>query len=60
MKHQWLHHLAHELRDDAVEDGALVAEALLAGAQGTEVFSSLGHHVSIELQKTEIHTPNVS
>lgn len=34
-----------------MEDGALVAEALLTGAERTEVFSSLGHHVGIELQK---------
>lgn len=52
-------HLAHEVRDDAVEDGALVAEALLASAEGAEVLSSLGHHVSIELQKQMI-TPRVS
>lgn len=30
--------LAHEVGDDAVEGAALVAEALLAGAQSTEVF----------------------
>lgn len=30
-------YLAHELRDDAVKSGALVAKTLLAGAQSTEV-----------------------
>jgi hypothetical protein len=30
--------LAHEIRDDAVEGGALVAKALLTSAQSTEVF----------------------
>jgi len=33
--------LDHELLDDTVEVGALVAEALLAGSKGTEVLSSL-------------------
>ena len=41
--------LTHEVGDDAVEAGALVAEALLAGAEGTEVLSSLGDHVIAEL-----------
>ena len=41
--------LTHEVGDDAVEAGALVAEALLSGAQGTEVLSSLGDHVITEL-----------
>lgn len=44
-------HLAHEIWDDTVEGGALVAEALLAGAEGAEVFSSLGHHIVTKLQK---------
>ena len=42
--------LAHEVGDDAVEAGALVAEALLSSAQGTEVLSSLGDHVITELK----------
>lgn len=42
-------YLAHEARDDAVEDGALVAIALLTGAQGAEVLSSPGHNVRPEL-----------
>lgn len=37
--------LKHEVRDDAVEGGALVAEALLAGAEGTEVLGGLGDDV---------------
>lgn len=44
-------YLAHEARDDAVEDGALVAKALLTSAQGAEVLSSLGHNVGPELWK---------
>ena len=42
--------LTHEVGDDAVEAGALVAEALLSSAQGTEVLSSLGDHVITELK----------
>lgn len=37
--------LKHEVRDDAVERGALVAEALLASAESTEVLSGLGDDV---------------
>ncbi len=37
--------LEHEVRDDAVERGALIAEALLAGAEGTEVLGGLGDNV---------------
>ena len=33
--------LDHELLDNTVEVGALIAEALLAGSKGTEVLSSL-------------------
>lgn len=33
--------LDHELLDNTVEVGALVAEALLAGSKGTEVLSGL-------------------
>lgn len=43
-------HLAHELRDDAVEGGAFVAEALLPGAEGPEVLRGFGDHISVELQ----------
>ena len=41
--------LAHEVGDDAMEGGGLVAEALLAGAESTEVLGGLGDHVSAEL-----------
>ena len=48
--------LAHELRDDAVEGGALVVErlpglphALLARAQRAEVLGRLGHLVRVQL-----------
>ena len=41
--------LTHEVGDDTMEAGALVAESLLAGAEGTEVLSSLGDHVIAEL-----------
>merc|ERR1712022_82837 len=37
--------LAHEVGDDAVEGGALEAEALLASAEGTEVLRGLGDDV---------------
>ena len=33
--------LYHELLDDTVETGALIAEALLAGSESAEVLSSL-------------------
>ena len=46
---QWPAHLAHEVWDDAVEGAALVAEALLAGAQRPEVLGRLGHHVGAQL-----------
>ena len=35
--------LAHEVRNDAVEAGALETEALLAGAERAEVLTRLGH-----------------
>lgn len=44
-------YLAHEAWDDAVETGALVAEALLASAQGAEVLSRLGRDVGPQLWK---------
>lgn len=40
--------LDHELLDNAVESGALVAEALFAGSKGTEVLSSLGNGLAVE------------
>ena len=42
--------LAHEVGDDAVEAGSLVAESLLSSAEGTEVLRSLGDHVITELK----------
>lgn len=42
--------LKHEIRDDAVERGALVAEALLAGAESAEVLSSLRDDGVVELE----------
>lgn len=44
-------HLAHEVRDDAVEGRPLVAEALLSGAQHPEVLRRLGNHVGAELRR---------
>lgn len=46
--------LEHELRDDTVELGARVSEALLASAQSTEVLDSLGDDLflgQMELEK---------
>ena len=42
--------LAHEVGDDAVEGGALVAEALLSGAEGAEVLSGARNDVGAELK----------
>jgi hypothetical protein len=42
--------LQHELRDDAVERRALVAEAFLAGAESTEVLGSLGDYIIVEIE----------
>lgn len=45
--------LKHEVWDDAVELvelGAGVTEALLAGAEGTEVLNSLGNDVVVEFE----------
>jgi hypothetical protein len=42
--------LKHELRDDAVELGARVAEALLAGGEGAEVLGRLGHVFAVEVE----------
>ena len=41
--------LAHELGDDAVESGSLVAESTFTSAESTEVLSSAGHNVGTEL-----------
>ncbi len=45
--------LQHELRDDTVKLGSSVAEALLAGAEGTEVFSGSGNNIVV---KDEVDT----
>jgi hypothetical protein len=42
--------LEHEVRDDTVERRALVAEALLAGAESAEVLSGLGNDVIEEIE----------
>lgn len=42
--------LEHELGDDAVELGVLVAEALLASAEGAEVLDRLGDDIVVELE----------
>jgi hypothetical protein len=38
------------LRDDAVECRASVSEALLAGAESTEVLSGLGDYIIVEVE----------
>ena len=40
--------LKHELRDNAVEGRTSVSEALLAGAESTEVLGSLGNDIIVE------------
>jgi hypothetical protein len=42
--------LEHELRDDAVECRASIAEALLASAKSTEVLSGLGDYIIVEIE----------
>jgi len=42
--------LEHEIGDHTVELGSLVAEALLTGAQGTEILSRLGNDIIEELE----------
>lgn len=42
--------LKHELRDNTVEGRALVAEALLASAQSTEVLGGLGNDAVVKLE----------
>lgn len=42
--------LKHELGNDTVELGALVAEALLAGAESAEVLGGLGDNVVEEVE----------
>jgi hypothetical protein len=40
--------LKHELWDDAVEFRASISKALLASAESSEVFGSLGNNVIVE------------
>lgn len=42
--------LEHEVGDDTVELGARVAEALLTGAEGTEVLDGLWDYIVEELE----------
>ena len=42
--------LKHELRNDSVESAALVAEALLASAESTEVLDGLGNYIIVEVE----------
>lgn len=42
--------LEHEVGNDAVEVRALVTEALLASAEGTEVRGSLGNNIVKEVE----------
>lgn len=42
--------LKHELRDNAVEGRTSVAEALLAGAESTEVLSCLWDYIVVEVE----------
>ena len=43
--------LEHEVRDDAVERGALVAEAVRAGAELPEVLGGLGNNIIEEVER---------
>lgn len=47
--------LAHEIRDDTVEGGALVAETLFTCTQGTEVLSRLWNDIGTELDNDAAH-----
>jgi len=47
--------LAHEVGDDTVENGPLVAVALLPSAQGTEVLRRLGNDVIPKLHNDAAH-----
>lgn len=55
--------LAHELGDDAVESRSLVAESLLAGAQGTEILGRAWNNVGTKLESfnmNKIHYQYIS
>ncbi len=47
--------LQHKVRDDTVERTALVAEALLAGAQGAEVLARARHLLRVQLHDNAAH-----
>jgi hypothetical protein len=42
--------LKHELRDNAVEGRTSISEALLAGAESTEVLSGLWDYIVVEVE----------
>jgi hypothetical protein len=48
-------YLDHKFRNDAVELGSGVAEALRAGAQGAEVGGSAGHDAVVQLELHAAH-----
>lgn len=52
--------LAHEVGDDAVECGALVAVAFLAGAQGAEVLARLWNDIGTKLNDDAANGVSVS
>ncbi|KNC33742.1 hypothetical protein FF38_09079 [Lucilia cuprina] len=45
--------LAHEVGNDTMEGGALVAETLFTGAESTEILSGLWNNIATELQIEE-------
>ena len=53
-------YLAHEVRDDAMEGGALVAEALLSSAESAEVLSSPGDNIRSELHNDATSGPTTN
>lgn len=54
--------LEHEIRDDTMETGAGVAEALFASAKSTEILSGLGNDVvvKVEFDSTSLFCDDVS
>jgi hypothetical protein len=47
--------LDHKVLDHAVEGGALITEALLAGAESSEVLGGLGHRLAVETNDDLAH-----
>ena len=43
--------LAHEVRNDTVEDGAFESEPLFTSTKGTEIFSGFWNDISPQLKK---------